>query len=86
MRRFASIDMMRGFAIWMMVIFHVIMRYYDHDWVKDGDLDGVPLGGILVFLIIIYFSAWAGDELGRRTLYWRRITLPSRSILTSSLM
>ncbi|MBN1539551.1 MAG: DUF1624 domain-containing protein [Candidatus Thermoplasmatota archaeon] len=60
MRRFSSIDFMRGFAIWMMIMFHVIMRWYDGSWIQDGDLEGVPMVGLLFFLIVVYFSAWAG--------------------------
>ncbi|MGA1866831.1 MAG: hypothetical protein ACMUFK_05120 [Thermoplasmatota archaeon] len=60
MRRFSSIDFMRGFAIWMMIMFHVIMRWYDGSWIQDGELDGVPMVGLLFFLIVVYFSAWAG--------------------------
>ncbi|MGA1819930.1 MAG: heparan-alpha-glucosaminide N-acetyltransferase domain-containing protein [Thermoplasmatota archaeon] len=60
MRRFASIDFMRGFAIFMMVVFHVIMRWYDGEWIKEGDLEGVPMVGLVFFMIVVYFSAWAG--------------------------
>jgi len=60
MRRFSSIDFMRGFAIWMMVIFHVIMRWYDHDWVGDGEFEGAPAAVLAIFVLILYFTAWAG--------------------------
>ncbi|MGA1872086.1 MAG: heparan-alpha-glucosaminide N-acetyltransferase domain-containing protein [Thermoplasmatota archaeon] len=60
MRRFASIDFMRGLAIWMMVIFHVIMRWYDYEWVKEGEFEGAPLAVFVIFILVLYFSAWAG--------------------------
>jgi hypothetical protein len=60
MRRFSSIDFMRGLAIWLMVVFHVIMRWYDSKWITDGEIEGVPLAGLVFFVIVVYFSAWAG--------------------------
>jgi len=60
MRRYPSLDVLRGLAIFMMVVFHVIMRWYDLDWLREGDIDGVPLIALLGMVIVIFFSAWAG--------------------------
>lgn len=60
MRRFASIDLMRGSAIWMMVICHVIMRWYNYGWAQEGEFEGAPLFTLVFFVFMIYFSAWAG--------------------------
>ncbi len=60
MKRYPSLDVMRGLAIFMMVVFHVIMRWYDRGWLEDGELSGIPIILVLFMLLVIFFSAWAG--------------------------
>jgi hypothetical protein len=50
MRRFASIDFLRGLAIWLMILVHTIMRWYDRSWIEVG---GVNVPGILLALMIL---------------------------------
>ncbi|MGA1821879.1 MAG: hypothetical protein ACMUIG_05075 [Thermoplasmatota archaeon] len=60
MRRYSSIDFLRGFMIFMMVVIHTPMRWYDRSWVEgSGDLEISGLTAVF-FLILIFFSAWAG--------------------------
>ncbi len=60
MKRYPSLDVMRGLAIFMMVVFHVIMRWYDRGWLEDGELEGVPIILLLLMVVVIFFSGWAG--------------------------
>ncbi|TFF88052.1 MAG: hypothetical protein EU549_03730 [Promethearchaeota archaeon] len=50
MRRFASIDFLRGLAIWLMILVHTVMRWYDRTWIEAG---GVEVPGILLVLMIL---------------------------------
>lgn len=60
MRRYSSIDFMRGFMIFMMVVIHTPMRWYDRSWVEgSGNLEISGLTAVF-FLVMIFFSAWAG--------------------------
>ena len=46
--------------IFMMVVIHTPMRWYDRSWVEgSGELQISGLTA-LFFLILIFFSAWAG--------------------------
>ncbi|MBD3227602.1 MAG: hypothetical protein GF329_05375 [Candidatus Lokiarchaeota archaeon] len=49
-RRFASIDFLRGLAIWLMILVHTVMRWYDRAWIEAG---GVEVPGILLVLMIL---------------------------------
>ncbi|MDG6225005.1 MAG: heparan-alpha-glucosaminide N-acetyltransferase domain-containing protein [Candidatus Thermoplasmatota archaeon] len=60
MKRFVSLDLMRGLAIFMMVIFHIPMRWYDRSWMDSGgtvEIHPIPLA---LALSILFFGAWAG--------------------------
>jgi hypothetical protein len=59
MKRYPGLDIMRGLAIFMMVVFHVIMRWYDRGWLEDGELGGTPLIFLVLLLVVIFFSGWA---------------------------
>ena len=61
MRRFASIDFLRGFAIWLMLLLHVVMRAYDYSWANDAVTLGEKSMIFLVLMLVIMFLAgWAG--------------------------
>jgi len=60
MRRFASLDFIRGILIMIMIMMHVPMRWYDRGWVEgSGELriSGLTL---MFFGLMIFFGAWAG--------------------------
>ena len=61
MRRYASIDFLRGFAIWLMILLHSLMRVYDRSWSEDMDLlEQLPLIYMILMLIILFLAGWAG--------------------------
>ncbi|MBN2157588.1 MAG: hypothetical protein JW776_16190 [Candidatus Lokiarchaeota archaeon] len=59
MKRFASIDFLRGYAIWMMVFVHTLMRWADQDTIS-GMLDQLPMFIFVFLLAAIFFGGWAG--------------------------
>ena len=61
MRRYASIDFLRGFAIWLMLLFHVIMRVYDYSFADNMEvLSKYTLVYMVVMVIIMFLGGWAG--------------------------
>lgn len=89
MKRYPSLDLMRGLAIFMMVVFHVIMRWYDRQWLEDGELEGVSVLMLVFMGSVVFFSAWAGffllvssisnmismQKVMERGLSWKRLML-----------
>ncbi len=61
MERYASIDFLRGFAIWMMLLLHVVMRIYDDHWALSfSTINPRPIINILILVILAFFGGWAG--------------------------
>jgi len=60
MKRFVTLDFLRGFAILMMVVFHVPMRWYDRSWMDDGSTVEVAPLTLVLLLCVMFFGAWAG--------------------------
>ena len=64
MRRYASIDFLRGFAIWLMLLFHEIQRVYDFSWASDPSkaemFAKMPLVYVVLMLVIMFLGGWAG--------------------------
>lgn len=61
MERSLSLDFLRGFAIWMMIVFHVFMYSWSGiDNLTDADyvLDLPPLLLVLAF-VLIQLGTWA---------------------------
>lgn len=61
MKRYPSIDFLRGFAIFLMVFLHTFMRWLDIEGFVDtiGD-GGAPLSLLLLMIILLFFGSWAG--------------------------
>lgn len=59
MKRYASIDFLRGYAIWMMIFVHTLMRWADQDAIS-GMLDQLPMFIFVFLLAAIFFGGWAG--------------------------
>ena len=57
--RIASIDFLRGVAIWIMVVLHVIMVTYNMDWLETNTSQASILL-ILLLVIASFFGAWCG--------------------------
>ncbi|MHA1335434.1 MAG: hypothetical protein ACTSPW_06740 [Promethearchaeota archaeon] len=60
MKRYVSVDFLRGLAIWMMLILHTLMRWYDRGWIERGEMEGVPVIFLVIFIIVIFFGGSAG--------------------------
>ena len=57
--RYASIDFMRGSAIWMMIVLHIPMAVYDMSWVYTS-MEEAPIILILMLVVILYLGSWCG--------------------------
>lgn len=58
--RYASIDFMRGIAIWLMLFLHTLMRVYDRGWVGNPEMANARLSLILFLVICVGFGGWCG--------------------------
>ncbi len=60
-KRYASIDFMRGLAIWMMIFLHTIMRWVDTGYFRDpGNLGDLELFVLFLLVAAVFLGAWAG--------------------------
>ncbi|MCG3256130.1 MAG: DUF1624 domain-containing protein [Candidatus Heimdallarchaeota archaeon] len=64
MKRIASIDFLRGLAIWMMVFLHVFNHKYDYSWVFDAGIENIFQITNPFFAIFILFSGFFGNWVG----------------------
>ena len=64
MRRFASIDFLRGFAIWLMLLLHVLMRVLDYSWATDPAqadfFNQMPIIYSILMLLLLFLGGWCG--------------------------
>ena len=58
-KKYASIDFLRGFAIWMMVFVHTLMRWVDQSGI-ESTLDQLPMLILVILLGSVFFGGWAG--------------------------
>jgi uncharacterized membrane protein len=59
MKRFASIDFLRGLAIFIMLILHMIGDYLDIDTLL-ADINNLPLMNIVALIILPFLGGLAG--------------------------
>ncbi|RMH16154.1 MAG: DUF1624 domain-containing protein [Gammaproteobacteria bacterium] len=60
-RRSLTIDFLRGFAIWMMIVLHNFQHLYDVKTLTDPDyLLTLPVYIILPVIFLAYLGSWAG--------------------------
>ena len=64
MKRIASIDFLRGLAIWMMVFLHVFNHKYNYDWVFEAGIENIFQITNPFFAIFILFSGFFGNWVG----------------------
>ena len=64
MRRIASIDFLRGLAIWMMVFLHVFNHKYNYDWVFEAGIENIFQITNPFFAIFVLFSGFFGNWVG----------------------
>ena len=64
MRRFASVDFLRGFAIWLMLLLHELMRVLDYSWATDSTKEEMfakmPIIYVVLMLVIMFLGGWCG--------------------------
>jgi hypothetical protein len=61
MKRYASLDLMRGIAILGMTFVHILDDLYDYSWLDDpARIAAAPTIALLLLLFGMYFGAWAG--------------------------
>ncbi len=64
MRRFASVDFLRGFAIWLMLLLHEVMRVLDYSWATDplqaDFFSQLPIIYAILMLLILFIASWCG--------------------------
>lgn len=61
MKRYPSIDFLRGFAIFLMVFLHTFMRFLDIDGFVSTIVEGgAPLSLVLLMVILLFLGSWAG--------------------------
>ncbi len=61
MKRYPSIDFLRGFAIFLMVVIHTFMRWFDRNAFIDKIGTGeAPLSLLLLMIILLFFGSFAG--------------------------
>lgn len=59
MKRYVSIDFLRGVAIFGMVFLHLLDDLYDFSWTSNIN-EGGPVIAVLMLLCGIFFGSWAG--------------------------
>ncbi len=61
MKRYVSIDFIRGLSIFMMIFLHLLDDLYDLSWTKtNASLGAAPLLNVVFLLAGLYFGSWAG--------------------------
>lgn len=61
MKRYVSLDFLRGIAIFGMVFVHILVNIYDLSWTEsDASLTGAPLVAIIMLVSGLYLGSWAG--------------------------
>jgi hypothetical protein len=59
MKRYPSIDFLRGFAIFMMVFLHTFMRWFDRNSIINN-IGSTPLALVLMMVCLLFLGGWAG--------------------------
>lgn len=62
MKRYPSIDFLRGLAIFLMVYLHTFMRWFDRNTfiAQAFSGSGVPLFFVVLLVMSLFFGSWAG--------------------------
>ncbi|MHA1683469.1 MAG: heparan-alpha-glucosaminide N-acetyltransferase domain-containing protein [Promethearchaeota archaeon] len=61
MKRYPSIDFLRGLAIFIMIFLHSIMRWLDQGAVEDAVNDGTSeLIFVILYIVFLFLGGWAG--------------------------
>lgn len=63
--RIITFDFLRGIAIWMMVVFHVIQHTIDYHWIYNKednvfDYNALPIPVLILLGIIFFLGTWDG--------------------------
>ena len=61
MKRYPSVDYLRGLAIFLMVYLHTFMRWFDRDTFIDQVGAGTaPLALVILLVLSLFFGSWCG--------------------------
>jgi uncharacterized membrane protein YeiB len=61
MKRYVTLDFLRGVAIFGMIFVHILDDIYNLSWTEnDATLQAAPLAAVVLLLMGIYFGSWAG--------------------------
>ncbi len=61
MKRYVSIDFLRGLAIFIMIYLHTFKFWFnDSEFIDTVFNQGVPLFLVLLFVVMLFFGGWAG--------------------------
>jgi len=59
--RFATIDFLRGLAIWLMLLLHLLMRVYDKSWADDpAQMAQARIIVIVILIFALFLGGWCG--------------------------
>jgi uncharacterized membrane protein len=59
MKRYVTLDFLRGFAIWLMLVLHIISKILDVDALLS-QLETIPLINIVALLVLPFLGGFAG--------------------------
>ncbi|NHJ85643.1 MAG: DUF1624 domain-containing protein [Asgard group archaeon] len=59
-RRIATLDFFRGFAILFMIAFHIFMKLYDYSYLDFTEMPEIPLVALVFMGIAAFFGTWHG--------------------------
>jgi hypothetical protein len=58
-KRIATLDFLRGFAIFMMIVFHLFMNMYNYYYMEDLEqLMAVPIALLILLGVLAFFGTW----------------------------
>lgn len=61
MKRYVTLDFLRGLSIFGMIFFHLLNDIYDMSWTStSAGLQSAPLFNIILLILGLFFGSWAG--------------------------
>jgi hypothetical protein len=60
MKRFVTLDILRGASILGMIFLHLVTDLYDMSWIGGAGMDSHPMFDIILLIVAVFFGSWAG--------------------------
>ncbi len=60
MKRFVTLDILRGASILCMLFLHLVTDLYDMSWIGEAAMDSHPLFDVILLIVAVFFGSWAG--------------------------